>query len=849
MLKNYFTKKYNFDEYQNEIKDFWQQNKLYEWDPNNTDKDKTYIVDTPPPNVSGKLHIGHVYSYSHSDFIVRYKRMQGMNVFYPMGYDDNGLPTERLVEKVKQIKASKVDTSEFIKNCKEVIIEEEKKFYNIFNKIGLSLDWQNEYKTISPLAKKISQMSFLDLVKKQQVYRATQPILWDTIDQTALSQAEIVEKEESTLMNYITFQTTYNIDIVIATTRPELLPACAAIFIHPDDNRFKHLIGYEAITPLFKVKIPILSDELVEQNKGTGIVMCCSFGDQLDLIWYRKHNLISQQIINKYGIIEELQFNSNSLDPAIAQKYMKPLAGLKVLEARDQIIKLLYNSNLIVKQEKIIHKLKVAERSGGTLEFLNTPQWFLKTIAHKEAILKKIDEINWYPQEMKVKLQTWVKSLSWDWCISRQRYFGVNFPVWYSKRTGEANKVIFAEMNQLPIDPSYDLPSGYTREEVIADVHVMDTWATSSLSPQINSHGVSSNIFIDKERHQKIFPADLRVQAHDIIRTWAFYTILKSYLHQESIPWKNIVISGWCLAEDKSKMSKSKGNIITPDKLLEDFGADPIRYWAAKPKLGSDATYSLDTIKIGKKLVNKLWNAASLINSYIININQEFDLTLLIQNIYCEIDKYLIFKLQKLIQDTTEEFEKFQYSSALNLVEHFFWQIFCDQYLEITKIRSYNQNNSNILAAKSAVCTLLYSFEILLKLFAPFLPYITEIIYQKLFSKNLESIHAKNTWPENETIITFKEIKLVESEYLIKILELVRKLRSKLNLSMNSLIKKIQIFDNKNHDISMTDDLLSDLQNVTSSSNIEFIHDTPNIEIKNEKAFITEDNMHIKFIF
>ncbi|KAJ6644955.1 Valine--tRNA ligase [Pseudolycoriella hygida] len=563
-----------------------QEQRIYSWNPNE-ERENNFVVDTPPPTVSGQLHIGHVYSYTQVDFIVRFQRMIGKNIFYPMGFDDNGLPTERLVEKQKQVRAFNMDRQKFIDICREVVISEEEKFRCLFNQIALSVDWDLEYQTINPLSRKLSQMSFLDLIAKGEIYRNNQPILWDSVDGTALAQADIEDKERIALMNDIIFRTDNGNEIIIATTRPELLPACVAVFYHPMDQRYKHLQGHFAITPLVGNKVPILSDELVQIDKGTGLVMCCTFGDALDITWWKTHNLPLKIIIDKKGHI-----NLPSHLPLYEQ-----LNGLKIKEARNKTVEILREEKLLVKQAEIMQTVKCAERSGAPLEILTTPQWFVHTIKHKDILMQRARELNWYPNNMRIKLESWISSIAWDWCISRQRYFGVPFPVWYSKRAGEEGKPLFADITQLPVDPLIDLPIGYLREEVEPDYDIMDTWATSSLSPQLNSYGISEKFNVDLERHNKIFPADLRPQAHEILRTWAFYTILKAQLHENKLPWQNIMVSGWCLASDRSKMSKSKGNIIVPEELLEQYGADVVRYWTSKSKLGADSAYSEDIIK------------------------------------------------------------------------------------------------------------------------------------------------------------------------------------------------------------------------------------------------------------
>ncbi|WP_392505506.1 valine--tRNA ligase [Rickettsia sp. 2024-CO-Wats] len=796
-----FPKNYNFTEKEKKWQQIWQEKQIYAYNPNVT-KEETYVIDTPPPTISGQLHIGHVYSYTQTDFIVRFQRMMGKNIFYPMGFDDNGLPTERLVEKQKQIKAYNMDRSEFIKICEEVVESEEEKFRSLFNQIALSVDWSLEYQTISPLSRKISQMSFLDLVQKEEIYRANQPILWDPVDGTALAQADIEDKEKTSFMNYITFKTEQGDPLTIATTRPELLPACVAVFYHPDDGRYKHLAGKSAITPLFNERVPLLADPLVQQDKGTGLVMCCTFGDQTDITWWKTHNLPLKTIITKKGTIDFQ--HETSID------------GLKIKEARTKIIDILKEQELLIKQEDITHTVKCAERSGAPLEILTVPQWFVKTISHKEELLKRANELNWHPKNMKIRLENWINAISWDWCISRQRYFGVPFPVWYSKRVGEEGKILYADVTQLPIDPLKDLPMGYSKEEVEPDYDVMDTWATSSVSPQLSTHGISDDSAVNKDRHDKLFPMDLRPQAHEIIRTWAFYTILKAHLHQNTLPWKNIMVSGWCLAEDRSKMSKSKGNVLVPEKLLEQYGSDAIRYWSANSKLGADTAYSEDVMKNGKRLVNKLWNAAKFVFIHFDKLKGEDKKASLLdikEKITNEFDKWMVNKLVELVKLATNELQNYEYANAMHLTEKFFWVVFCDNYLEISKTRSYDEDNKNPQGQYSSILTLYHVMQTLLKLFAPFMPHITEELYQILYSEN--SIHVKGSWV-NYSDLNY-EIDAKGAEGLLEILDIVRKFKAEKNLSIKAPIKLLEVSG-----IVLSAELAEDLKNVTSAEEIQF---------------------------
>jgi valyl-tRNA synthetase len=808
-------KKYKFNESEQKWRNFWREQAVYRWNKQES-RENTYVVDTPPPTVSGQLHIGHVYSYTHTDFVVRYQRMKGKNIFYPMGFDDNGLPTERLVEKKKNIRANSMARSEFVAICNEVVHAEEEKFRDLFNGIALSVDWDIEYRTISPMSRKISQLSFLDLIKKRQIYRDSQPMLWDPVDQTALAQADIEDHEQMTFMNDIQFTSEDGEPMVIATTRPELLAACVSVFYHPDDKRYQKWEGKFAISPLFGVKVPILADDMVDSEKGTGLVMCCTFGDQTDILWWRKHKLPTKIIFSKIGKLENLEFDETCIDKQKAQQFAEQLVGLKIKDARAKTIELLKENGLLLGQTERSQTVKCAERSGAPLEILTTPQWFIRATEHKDALMKKSNELNWFPGSMKIKLDRWIENVSLDWCISRQRYFGVPFPVWYSKRAGEEGNPIFASPEQLPIDPLVDLPQGYSRDEVEPDHDVMDTWSTSAVSPQLSSYGIADGFMVDEARHKKLYPADLRPQAHEILRTWAYYTMLKGYLHEDKLPWKNIMISGWCLAADKSKMSKSKGNIIVPETLLAQYGADVVRYWSASSKLGGDTAYSEEVVKNGQRLVNKLWNAAKFVSQHFDKISDQdknLNVEQLQSKICCDFDQYFLSELASVVEDSTKAFEQYEYADAMDRIEQFFWSSFCDNYLEITKVRTYGEEHDDEAETHSARLTLYHSLKIMLQLFAPFMPYITEELYQALYAKT--SIHARGTWPSLKAEFNADK---EQAENLLLVLDLVRKIKAQDNLSIKAPISLIEVEGGK-----MSESLVSDLKYVTSALELKFV--------------------------
>jgi valyl-tRNA synthetase len=863
-------------------------------------RDKTFVIDTPPPTVSGVLHMGHIFSYTQADFVARYQRMIGKDVFYPIGFDDNGLPTERLVEKEKKIRATDYIKEHgregFIKLCKEVVVAAEEEFRRLFKSAALSVDWRQEYQTISNEVMKLSQESFLDLLKKGEAYRKLQPMLWDPVDQTAIAQAEIVDKEMPSHFNDIVFTVDGSDEkIIIGTTRPELIGACVAVFYHPDDVRYKHLKGKTAVTPLFGVKVPILADDAVKLDKGTGLVMCCTFGDETDIMWWQKHNLPTKVILNKYGKIEFWwhYYTTNPDNITITQGFKNILAdatvvqittansesddnwndnysenfddyktalskidGLKVSNsdpkhpgAREIIIQMLKEQDLLVKQEPTTHAVKCAERSGAVLEILPTYQWFVKVLDKKEVLTAKVKECQWHPEYMRIRAEQWIDGLNWDWCISRQRFFGVPFPVWYVydfvEMTSLENtnneillKTAVPDIDELPIiDPLNYLPkelktSRYKPIEklqhpgtwhledietgkhllVRADKDVMDTWATSSLTPQISARAIGG----DSARYKKLFPADIRPQAHEIIRTWAFYTIVKSHLHAATIPWKNLMISGWCLAPDKTKMSKSKGNVITPVDLIEEKGTDAVRYWASTSRLGADTAFSEDLLKIGRKLVTKLWNASNFASLNLHQLQGIPSTPMGDKAIITEaLDIWILSRLHQCIKKATQEFEQFEYCDARVAIEDFFWNDFCDNYLEMVKVRAYGESGNQ----QSALYTLHHCLDAILRLFAPFVPHITEEIYSHIF-EGKGSIHARGQWPCAEDYI-YDAAAEKAGMAAVDILNVIRKAKSEANVSIKFPVEKVELFA-KDGAAALKDlePLMGDLKSAASAETI-----------------------------
>lgn len=831
---------------------------------------ETFVIDTPPPTVSGVLHMGHIFSYTQADFVARYQRMIGKDVFYPIGFDDNGLPTERLVEKEKKIRATDYIKEHgregFITLCKQVVVEAEEEFRKLFKSAALSVDWRQEYQTISDDVRKLSQASFLDLLQKNEAYRDFRPTYWDWVDQTAIAQAEIENKEMPGTQNYLLFgladeqgspvtpaqagvQWSDDLDpglrrddgLPIMTTRPELLGACVAVMYHPEDPNASKYKGKYAITPLFGVKVPMIADEAVEREKGTGLVMCCTFGDDTDKEWWRQYTLPLRPILKQDGKInvsimavqgkpivafhtwkmpEEndvmLKHTSpnyaaplqqaNTVDIEQAIKIFQEIMGLKPKQANAKIIELLHAEVKLLKQTPMMHTVKCAERSGTPIEIIPTHQWFVKIVDKKEELTAKGAECGWHPEFMRIRLNQWIEGLKEDWCISRQRFFGVPFPVWYSKRAGEEGKILFADLDQLPVDPLVHTPKGYTKDEVTPDMDVMDTWATSSITPQISARAIGGS----DARYKKLFPADIRPQAHEIIRTWAFYTIVKSYLHAASIPWKNLMISGWCLAPDKTKMSKSKGNVITPVALIEEKGSDAVRYWASTSRLAADTAFSEDLLKIGKKLVTKLWNAS---NFAALNLDKLQDTT---SSATETLDLWILSRLHQCIKKATEAFNKFEYCDARVAIEDFFWNDFCDNYLELVKARAYGENSSS---QQSALYTLHHCLDALLRLFAPFVPHITEELYSHIF-EGLGSVHARGQWPRAEDYLYDANAERA-GQACVDILNVIRKAKSDANVSIKFPVERVEVLVKDGapawQDIQL---ILSDLKAAASADHI-----------------------------
>jgi len=766
---------------------FWGKEKIYKFNPQK--KATFFSVDTPPPTVSGKMHLGHAFSYTHIDIIARYHRMIGENVFFPFGTDDNGLPTEKLVEKENNVNIFNMKRNEFISLCQKTLKKLRPEFIRDWKNIGISCDFDLTYSTISKDVQRLSQKFFIDLYHKNRAYRGEFPVLWCSNCQTAIAQADLEDKNIESFFVNIKFELEEEGEIIIATTRPELLSSCVAIFVHPNDKRYKNLINKKAIVPIFGQKVLILEDEKVNPEKGTGIVMCCTFGDVTDVEWYFDHKLPLKISINPNGTMNEL-----------SQEYQ----GLKIKEARQKIIEDLEKEGKAIKKEKISHIVNVHERCGTEAEILVNWQWFIKYLDLKDDFIKIDKKIKWFPEYMRKRYENWVKGLKWDWCISRQRYFGIPFPVWYCKR---CQKIKIAEISQLPVDPLNSKPKtscSCGSKEFIPEESVLDTWATSSLTPQI-----AIDLIKNKNIKEKLFPMSLRPQAHDIINFWLFYTIARSKLHFNKIPWKTVMISGFVLDPKGEKMSKSKGNVVFPQEIISKYGADVLRHWAAKASLGEDIRWDEKEINASKRTIIKLWNAARFCLSNLKDFNNK---KINFKNLEDE-DKWILSILEETIKDYHYNLKKFEFKKSREVIDNFFWKYFCDNYLEIVKPRFYNKNISKNSknAAQSVLYTLLLS---VLKLYAPFMPHITEEIYQSYFKKweKEKSIHLSLLPEFNKKLLNTKIKK--DFEEIIDLISSVRKYKSEKGFSLKKEINKLIIESKNKNKIEKHSNLLKSVMNI-----------------------------------
>ncbi len=776
----------------------WESERVYAFDRSAT-RERIYAIDTPPPTVSGSLHVGHVFSYTHTDTIARYKRMRGLAVFYPIGWDDNGLATERRVQNYFGVRCDPslpyvpgleppvrgglksgenpvaVSRPNFIELCEQLVVEDEKAFEAVWRHLGLSFDWQQHYTTIGTRARRASQRGFLRLLARREAYSAEAPTLWDVDFRTAVAQAELEDREQTGAYYQLVFHREDGGDLLIDTTRPELLVSCVAVVAHPDDARYTSLVGSSVRTPVFGVEVPFVTHPLAQPDKGTGVAMICTFGDVTDVVWWRELGLPVRAVVGRDGRL--VASAPAGLPPAAADLYRNELAGRTVRQAQARMVELLGSSGELRGEPRPVkHAVKFYEKGDRPLEIVTSRQWFFKTLEHRQELLTRGKELRWHPPYMESRYANWVEGLNSDWLISRQRFFGVPFPLWYRlDADGEldhSSPLVPAE-DVLPVDPSTDAPPGFEESQrgqpggFVADPDVMDTWATSSLTPQIAGGWEE-----DSDLFSRVFPMDLRPQAHDIIRTWLFTTIVRSHLEFGCLPWSDAAISGWILDPDRKKMSKSRGNVVTPMDLLDKYGSDAVRYWAASGRPGTDTAFDEGQMRIGRKLAIKILNASR----FVLETGEApADLSVVSE----PVDLSLLASLRLLVDEVTAAFEGYDYARALERTESFFWS-FCDDYLELVKNRAYGSLGDD--RATSARAALRVCLSVLLRLFAPVLPFVTEEVWSWWQEG---SIHS-SAWPSSADLPESSGADLSVLEGASEVLAEVRRAKTEAGVSLRA---------------------------------------------------------------
>ncbi len=755
----------------------WDEQKTYAFD-RTAERSEVFSIDTPPPTVSGSLHVGHVFSYTHTDAIARYQRMRGREVFYPMGWDDNGLPTERRVENYfgvlcdpgvpyvegleppdeppkKRGDFVRVSRPNFIEFCERLLVIDEQAFEDVWRHLGLSVDWSMTYATIDERSRRTSQRAFLRNLGRGEAYSSDAPCLWDITFQTAVAQAELEDRERPGAYHKLAFARPDGADpVLIDTTRPELVVSCVALVAHPDDERYQPLFGTTVRTPVFGVEVPVHAHALAEPDKGTGIAMICTFGDTTDVTWWRELDLPTRACLARDGRFE--QDPPEWLESHEARERYARIARKGAGGAQQQMVEMLTETGEMVGEPRAIqHAVKFFEKGDKPLEIVTSRQWYIRNGGRSDELrgelIERGNELAWHPDYMRHRFDNWVGGLNGDWLVSRQRYFGVPIPIWYrldSEGNPDYDDPIVPAEDTLPMDPQAECPPGYTEDQrgepggFVGDPDIMDTWATSSLTPQIACAWED-----DADLFGRTFPMDLRPQAHDIIRTWLFSTVLRSHYEFDCVPWSNAALSGWILDPDRKKMSKSKGNVVVPTELLHEHSPDAVRYWAASARPGTDTAFDVAQMKVGRRLAIKLLNASRFALGFATD-RETGETTLSDPAEVAEVlDRSMLAGLAQLVGEATAAFEDFDYARALERTEAWFWS-FCDNYLELVKVRAYGENGSDPDATASARAALDIALSTVLRLFAPFMPFTCEEVWSWWMQG---SVH-RSEWPDAEAL-------------------------------------------------------------------------------------------------
>ena len=786
--------------------DRWARSGVYRFDRTRP-RSEVFSIDTPPPTVSGPLHLGHAFSYTQTDVLARFQRMRGRAVFYPMGWDDNGLPTERRVQQHFGVRCDPslpyrpafeppewpsrqpiaVSRPNFVELCSQLTMEDEQAFEATFRRLGLSVDWSLTYATIGERARRASQRAFLRLLAKGLAYQADAPTLWEVDFHTAVAQAELEDREVEGVSYRLRFGT-----VEVDTTRPELLAACVALVVHPDDGRYRALQGATVRTPLFGAEVPVLAHRLADPGKGTGVAMLCTFGDPTDLVWWRELGLPVRPVLDADGSIRPVTWGTpgfESADPAAAQRAADQLAGLPVARARERAAALLRQAGaLAAPPARVTQSVKFYEHGSRPVEILTSRQWFVRTVELKDALLARGSELAWHPDWMRSRFRNWVEGLAADWCISRQRFFGVPFPLWY--RVGpdgalDYDQPLVPGEDRLPVDPSTDVPAGFSQADrgrpggFAGAPDVMDTWATSAITPEIAGGWVD-----DPDLFARVFPMDLRPQGHDIIRTWLFYSLARAHTEHGTVPWSHAVIAGWVVDPNRRKLAKSRGNALTPTDALERFGADALRHWAAGKRAGVDTTLDEGQLRVGRRLATKLLHASRFVLALDGRAPAGAEVTE-------PLDRAMLAALAGVVEEATAGFEGYEPARALEAAEGCFWT-FCDHYLELVKARAYGE--AGPAGRASAVASLRLALDTLVRLFAPVLPFVTEEVWSWWRDG---SVH-RSPWPEPGPLRAATGIEHpspLALEAAIGVLTEVRRAKTAARRSLRTPVARVEVAD------------------------------------------------------